>query len=60
VIEIMQPTSGYTLMSEYLDRHNNQEGIQHVACDMGDIPMEERIAKMKERGFAPAMEGRWI
>jgi methylmalonyl-CoA/ethylmalonyl-CoA epimerase len=59
-IEIMQPTSGRSLMSEYLERHNNQEGIQHVAFDLDNVPMEERIFKMKERGFAPAMEGWWI
>jgi methylmalonyl-CoA/ethylmalonyl-CoA epimerase len=59
-IEIMQPTSGTSLMSEYLDRHGGKEGIQHVAFDMGNIPMSGRVEKMKERGFQPAMEGVWM
>jgi len=59
-IEIMQPTSGTSLMSQYLDLHGGQEGIQHIAFDMENLAMSERIGKMKERGFDPAMEGVWL
>jgi methylmalonyl-CoA/ethylmalonyl-CoA epimerase len=59
VIEIMQPTEGESLMAEYLERNSNREGIQHVAFDMGNIAMPERLGIMKERGFEPAMQGWW-
>jgi len=60
VIEIMQPIGEASLMSEYLEQRRGQEGIQHIAFDCKDIPMNDRKLKMLERGFAPAMEGKWI
>ncbi|KAI9166355.1 hypothetical protein HJFPF1_02455 [Paramyrothecium foliicola] len=59
VIEIMQPVRGQTPMQDYLDTHNNQEGVQHIAFRMDDMPMEERKKLMAERGFMPAMQGWW-
>jgi hypothetical protein len=59
VIEIMQPIKGQTVMQDYLDAHNNKEGVQHIAFQMNDLPMAERKKLMKERGFEPAMEGWW-
>lgn len=59
VIEIMQPVKGQTPMQDYLDTHNNQEGVQHIAFDMRDESMGGRIAAMRGRGFKPAMQGWW-
>lgn len=52
--EIMQPTGGPSLMSEYLERNGGREGIQHVAFDLGNIPMEERKKNMKAKGIEVA------
>lgn len=57
--EIMQPISGPSLMAEYLEKSGGNEGIQHVAFDLGNVPMAERQARMKAHGFDVAMEGRW-
>ncbi|KAL8783615.1 MAG: hypothetical protein Q9195_009336 [Heterodermia aff. obscurata] len=57
--EIMQPTGGESLMAEYLDQRRGQEGIQHIAFDCKNIPMNDRKREMRERGFEPAMEGVW-
>ncbi|TKA61669.1 hypothetical protein B0A49_11554 [Cryomyces minteri] len=57
--EIMQPISGDSFMADYLSKHGGEEGIQHVAFDMGEKPMAERQRIMRERGFEPAMEGWW-
>ncbi|KAJ9623646.1 hypothetical protein H2203_005908 [Taxawa tesnikishii (nom. ined.)] len=57
--EIMQPTAGKSLMMEYLEKNGGKEGIQHVAFDMGQLPMAERQKRMKDRGFKPAMQGWW-
>ncbi|KAL4949231.1 hypothetical protein BDW69DRAFT_174860 [Aspergillus filifer] len=59
VMEIMQPVKGQTVMQDYLDTHNNQEGVQHLAFRMNDLPMAERKRKIKEQGFEPAMQGWW-
>jgi methylmalonyl-CoA/ethylmalonyl-CoA epimerase len=60
VIEIMQPTGGESPMQTYLDQHGGHQGVQHVAWDMGDVPMEERQRQMKEKGFEPVMQGWWL
>lgn len=59
-IEIMQPTGGNSPMQTYLDQNGGRQGVQHVAWDMGDEPMEERQRLMKEKGFEPVMQGRWL
>ncbi|KAK5072285.1 hypothetical protein LTR70_007607 [Exophiala xenobiotica] len=60
VFEIMQPVNGTdSLMAAWLEANGNQAGVQHIAFDMGDLPMDRRIAQMKERGFEVAMEGVW-
>ncbi|KAK5052033.1 hypothetical protein LTR84_002837 [Exophiala bonariae] len=59
-IEIMQPTGGNSPMQVYLDQNGGRQGVQHVAWDMGDSPMEERQRIMKEKGFEPVMQGRWL
>jgi methylmalonyl-CoA/ethylmalonyl-CoA epimerase len=60
VFELMQPMTGESLMAEYLARNGGQEGIQHIAFDMADRPMVQRRNAMEQRGFALAMEGRWL
>lgn len=47
-------------MSQYLEQHKGKEGIQHVAFDMGNISVEKRVERMRERGFEVAMEGIWM
>lgn len=60
VVEIMQPLNGTnSLMAAYLKANGNISGIQHVAFDMDNVPMDERIKIMRERGFDIGMEGVW-
>lgn len=60
VVELMQPLNGTnSMMAAYLHTNGNISGIQHVAFDMGNVPMEERIKTMNERGFKIGMEGIW-
>lgn len=60
VIELMQPLNGTnSMMAAYLQANGNVSGVQHIAFDMGDIPMNERIKIMHERGFKIGMEGIW-
>ena len=60
VIEIMQPTGGQSLMQTFLDENGGQQGVQHVAWDMGgDLPMKERQKLMADGGFVPVMQGIW-
>jgi hypothetical protein len=59
VIEIMQPMRGQTVMQDYLDTHNNQEGVQHVAFNVQGLPIQQRKRIMQERGIGIAMQGWW-
>ena len=47
-------------MADFLSRNGGKEGIQHVAFDCDNIPMEERQKRMHARGFGVAMEGVWV
>lgn len=58
VWELMQPVSGPTIFQEYLDRHG--EGVQHIAFDCSNAPLEERIAEFGRRGFVPVQSGSWM
>ncbi len=57
--ELMQPLSGPTIFDEYLKR-NPEGGIQHIAYDCGDIPLEERFAEFERRGFKCIQSGKWM
>lgn len=59
-IEIMQPGGGNTPMQTYLDQNDGRQGVQHIAWDMGNVPMEERQRRMKKKGFEPVMQGCWL
>lgn len=59
VLEVIQPVTGQTLMQEYLDTHNNQEGVQHIAFNMDDLSMDDRLERMAARGVHAAMQGVW-
>lgn len=60
VVELMQPLNGTnSMMAAYLQANGCVSGIQHVAFDMGNVPMDERIKIMHERGFKIGMEGIW-
>jgi hypothetical protein len=41
VFELMQPTKGASLISEYLATHGGKQGSQHIALDMRDLPVGE-------------------
>ena len=56
--ELMEPVSGDTIFSDFLDRHG--EGIHHLAFDCNDIPFEDRIAEFERRGFTLAQSGSWM
>lgn len=58
VWELMEPVSGPTIFADYLRDHG--EGIHHVAYDCNDVPLEDRIAEMKRRGFRPVQSGKWM
>lgn len=59
VIEIMQPLSGPSLMADYLQKSGGKEGIQHVAFDCNNVPLDERKKNFAQRGFDVGMEGIW-
>lgn len=46
-------------MGEWLVRNGGRAGVQHLAFEMGGGPMEERIGRMRERGFEVVMQGAW-
>ena len=47
--EVIEPISGDTIFSEFLDSHG--DGIHHVAYDCNGSPFEERVAEFERRGF---------
>ncbi|ETS77521.1 hypothetical protein PFICI_11395 [Pestalotiopsis fici W106-1] len=59
VLEIIQPLTGQTSMQDYLDAHGNHEGVQHIAFDMDNLTMDERLGLMAARGVRPVMQGVW-
>lgn len=56
--ELMQPLSGPTIFGEFLQKHG--EGVQHIAFDCGDIPLDDRLREFKKRGFVPVQSGNWM
>lgn len=60
VVELTQPLNGTnSMMAAYLQANGNVSGVQHVAFDMGNVSMKERIKITHERGFKVRMEGIW-
>ncbi|KAF1986669.1 hypothetical protein K402DRAFT_308287, partial [Aulographum hederae CBS 113979] len=55
--EVMEPVSGESIMADFLNKRG--EGIHHVAFDCGNVPVEERQAEFKKRGYRPVQEGLW-
>ncbi|MEQ8799444.1 MAG: VOC family protein [Salinisphaeraceae bacterium] len=53
--EVIQPVTGPSIYTEFLDRHG--EGIQHVAVACGDMTMAERTREFEARGFACIQSG---
>lgn len=61
VVELMQPLNHTnSMMAAYLEANGNVSGVQHVAFDMDNVPMDERIKIMRQRGFGVGMEGIWL
>lgn len=56
--EVIQPISGTSVYSEWLDVHG--EGIQHVAQACDGIPFEERVAEYLRRGFTVTQSGAFM
>jgi methylmalonyl-CoA/ethylmalonyl-CoA epimerase len=55
--EIIQPLTGPSIYTEFLDRHG--EGIHHTAFHCGSMGWEERVAEFERRGFAMIQSGLW-
>ena len=53
--EVIQPLSGRTIYQDFLDE--GHKGFHHVAADLSNIPYEERIAGLVERGYEEIMGG---
>lgn len=58
VWEIIEPVSGDTIFSEFIDRHG--EGVHHIAFDCNSMPFADRIAEFERRGFTLAQGGSWM
>ena len=55
--EIIQPTKGPSIYTEFLDKHG--EGIHHTAFHCGDMSWEARCAEFERRGFKMIQSGVW-
>ena len=60
VYEVIQPVSGPTIFSDWLNKHNNEPGIHHVAYDFHGIPFKERVEKMTGKGVDMSQSGSWM
>lgn len=56
--EIMQPLSGPTIFSDFLETHG--EGIHHVAFNCKDADWKTRIREFESRGFRLVQSGKWM
>lgn len=56
--ELIQPLSGRTVFTEFLDKQG--EGIHHIAFDCNGLPFDARIQRFADRGFALAQSGCWL
>ncbi|MBC8129896.1 MAG: VOC family protein [Rhizobiaceae bacterium] len=56
--EVIEPISGDTIFSEFLDSHG--EGLHHIAYDCNGSPFEERVAEFERRGFSMIQGGSWM
>lgn len=54
--EIIQPVSGSNTYTEFLDAGGS--GLHHIAVDCNDLPWDEKIAGLKERGYEVVQSGR--
>ncbi|MBA2346659.1 MAG: VOC family protein [Solirubrobacterales bacterium] len=53
--EVVQPHFGPNIYQDFLDA--GHFGLHHVGADIGDIPYEERIAGLVERGYTEIQGG---
>lgn len=53
--EVIEPGDGPNIFRDFLDERG--AGIHHVAADVGDIPWEERVAGLEERGYEEIQGG---
>ena len=56
--EIMQPLSGPSIFSDFLEEHG--EGIHHVAFNCRDVNWERRVQEFESRGFHLIQSGKWL
>lgn len=49
--EVIQPVSGRSIFQEWLDKHNNEPGIHHIAYDCNNVEWDQRIKMFEDRGF---------
>ena len=50
--------SGSTIFAEFLERHG--EGVHHVTYDCNNIPFEQRLMELKQRGFQLVQSMSWM
>jgi len=55
--EIIQPTKGPSIYTEFLERHG--EGIHHTAFHCGQMTWAERCAEFERRGCKMVQSGVW-
>lgn len=56
--KLMAPVSGPTIFADF--RENHGEGIQHVAYNCNNIPFEDCITELMQRGFRCVQSGAWM
>ncbi|WP_343211985.1 VOC family protein (plasmid) [Aliisedimentitalea scapharcae] len=55
--ELMQPLWGPSIFQDFLDQCGT--GFHHIAYDCNDMPWEQRIADLEQRGFEMVQSGKW-
>ena len=53
--EIIEPVDGPSIYQEFLDEHG--EGIHHLVVEHEGLDYDEALARFRERGCPPLMEG---
>ncbi|PSN66091.1 hypothetical protein BS50DRAFT_635257 [Corynespora cassiicola Philippines] len=60
VYEVIQPISGPSIFQDWLDKHNNEAGIHHIAYDLKGVKWEDRVRQFEQRGFEMSQGGSWM
>lgn len=55
--EVIQPTGGQSIYSDFLDRHG--DGVQHLAFDCGGEDYDRQVELLLDRGYEAIQSGVW-